>query len=481
MSDVYIKKLNEVYIQLVCEPHIRREISSAFEFYAPGYKFTPAYKNRYWDGKIRLLNQQTGIVYSGLLDKIRNECESRDYSVSVDPQLNVIDESVPNMAGYDLAKLYNSSFEPRDYQNDGVAYCLKRKRGLLLSPTGSGKSFMIYLVARYISEELGKKVLIVVPTISLTGQLNLDFKEYNNNNYLDVHEISAGASKQSDSKIVISTWQSLMRVTKEYLSQYDCVIVDEAHQAKATSITKLLEKMPECEWRFGFTGTIDDDGPVNQLTLEGLFGSIFSVTRTHKLIEQNTLADFEIKAIVLQHDKQKRLTTYQEEIDYLISCERRNKYITNLVCNLKGNTLVLFNYVERHGIPLYNMIKSSTGKEVFFISGSVDADERQLIRKKLESSDDCVLVASVGTTSTGVNIVSLDNLVMAHPTKSKIRNLQSIGRILRKNGDRKAQLFDIVDKIGKGNNFSIKHFEERLKQYVSEQFKYKVYPVDIKE
>jgi superfamily II DNA or RNA helicase len=479
--DVFVKKLNEVYIQLVCEPHIRKELSAAYEFFVPGYTFIPAYKNRFWDGKARLLNAQTGVIYGGLLESVIEQCNARDYNVEIDDKLNVFDKSIPDTAGFDLASLFNAKFIPKDYQNVAVVYALQRKKALLLSPTASGKSFIIYLIARHIVDNLKKRVLIVVPNISLTSQLALDFKDYNNGTDLDIHKISAGITKQSDSAITITTWQSMMKVSKEYLAQFDCVMVDEAHLAKATSITKLLEKMPECQWRLGFTGTIDDSGPVNKLTLEGLFGTVKYVTRTHELIEQKTLSDFEIKVLVLQHEKQKKPATYQDEIDVLVSSDERNKYIANLACNLKGNTLVLFNFVERHGIPLYELIKSKTNKQVYFISGMIGDAERQEIRKNLEKSNDCILVASFGTTSTGVNIVSLDNLIMAHPTKSKIRNLQSIGRILRKNGDNKAQLFDIVDKFGKSKNYSIKHFEERHKQYVTENFKYRIYNIDLKK
>lgn len=482
MADVFIKKLDNVHIQMVCEQHIRRELEDSFKFRPPGYQFVPSFKNRYWDGFVRLVNPQTGIATYGLWSKIKSEAELRDYTVEVDPAIAEVNDDITETAGFDLAELYNTKYLPRDYQNKAVAYALKHKRGLLLSPTASGKSFIIYLITRYLAEELGKRVLIVVPTVSLTRQMTTDFINYNNGEDIGVHEISAGVTKQTDLPVVVSTWQSLLRVTRDYLDQYDVVIVDEAHQAKSTAITKLLEKMPNVEWRLGFTGTIPDDGPVNQLTLEGLFGEVFRVTTTHQLIQDETLASFDIKALVLEHPKLEKPKTYQDEIDLVISSEARNKFIVNLASSLKGNTLILFNYVERHGMPLYELLKQQD-KNVFFIHGSIKADERDEIRKALEDSTDNILLASVGTTSTGVNIVNLDNVIFAHPTKSKIRNLQSIGRVLRKNGDNKATLYDIVDDLRAGRkitNYSLKHFEERAKQYANEKFKVKYYQIPLK-
>lgn len=481
MADVFIKRLNEYQVQVIAERYILKELADNFMFRPEGYKFVPSYKNRVWDGWIRMLSLDTGIILYGLHNQIKQLAESKGYSVEIDKAITSEDTSIPETSGYDLAELFDSKFEPRDYQNDAVVYALKRRRALLLSPTGSGKSLIIYLLTRHLIDNEKKKVLIVVPTVSLVTQMRGDFIDYNKGKDLGIHTISAGESKSSTLPAVISTWQSLMRVSKDYLSQYDAVIIDEAHLAKSASITKLLQKMPDVEFRIGLTGTIDDKGPVNKLTLEGLFGDIYQVTKTHKLIEQKTLADFQIKTILLQHKCNQKFTTYQEEIDYVVESEQRLAFISNLASNLKGNTLVLFNYVERHGIPIYEKLKNQ-GKNVHLIHGGINKDERELIRKSLEKSNDNILVASFGTTSTGVNIKNLDNLIFAHPTKSKIRNLQSIGRILRKNGENIATLYDLVDVFSNSKfSYGYKHYTERKKQYDAEKFNYKEYEVKLKE
>jgi superfamily II DNA or RNA helicase len=271
---------------------------------------------------------------------------------------------------------------------------------------------------------------------------------------------------------------------KDWFAKFNVIIGDEAHLFKAKSLTSILEKLPDCKYRYGFTGTLDGT-ETNKLVLEGLFGSVFEVTQTKKLIADKTLADFGIVAIVLQYPdairKQTKGKTYQEEIDFIVTNESRNKYIRNLAHSLSGNTLILFQFVEKHGKVLYPLLKKE-GKNVHFIHGGIGAEEREDVRRFVETSDDNIICASYGTFSTGINIKRLDNIIFASPSKSKIRNLQSIGRVLRKSSsDSKATLYDIVDDLQwkQTKNFATKHFMERVSIYNDEGFEYKIYNVNI--
>jgi len=179
--------------------------------------------------------------------------------------------------------------------------------------------------------------------------------------------------------------------------------------------------------------------------------------------------------------------TYQEEIQYLISSEARNKFIKNLAVSLGKNTLVLYQMVDKHGKILYNMIKNTKNignRKVFFVHGGVDTDEREEIRRIMEIENDAIIVASFGTFSTGINIRNLHNIIFAMPTKSSIRTLQSIGRGLRKSETKSsAVLFDIADDLrsGKKLNYTLSHFEERIRIYSEEKFKFKIYKISLKE
>jgi superfamily II DNA or RNA helicase len=483
-NKIIVSKVDEVFAKIHCEKGEAMELSEYFTFYVPGYKFMPAFRNKIWDGKIRLFNSQSHQIYYGLIPYIEKFCEEREYEFECDSSIDVAEEfSVDEaLAFIDTLGL---PFEPRDYQVKAFVYAIRNKRNMLLSPTASGKSLIIYLIARY----LNGKTLIIVPTISLVAQLYKDFKDYGFDSDRHVHQISSGITKFTDKQIVISTWQSIYKLPKEWFSQFNVVIGDEAHLFKAKSLTTILVNMTNCAYRYGLTGTLDGT-QTHRLVLEGLFGRVKKVTTTKELIDTGKLAKFKIKALILKHSdevcKQIKKYKYQEELNYLVSSSARNKFIRNLALSLKGNTLILFQLVEKHGKILYNMIHNMSAEDrpVFFIHGKVGVDERELVREITEQESNAIIVASYGTFSTGINIRNLHNVVFASPSKSKIRTLQSIGRGLRL-GDNKeeATLFDISDDMTYKNrkNFTLEHFVERMKIYNEEKFNYKIYSINLKE
>ena len=483
-SNVFIQKKNEVYLTVQCEPHVGHELADQFTFEVPQAKFMSAYKKRYWDGKIKLFSPGTGEIYVGLLPYITSFCEEKGYEVILkDNEFyglpSTVDEFITPEGIGEYVKSLNLPHKVRDYQYKGIYEALRNKRKLLLSPTGSGKSLMIYALTRFWAAKK-LQTLIVVPTTSLVEQMFKDFQDYGWNAKHHCHKVYAGTDPRSDKDVIITTWQSVYKLPKVYFERFGAIIGDEAHLFKAKSLTSIMNKLHDCKYRVGFTGTLDGT-QTNRLVLEGVFGTVDKVTKTEKLIKQGHLSEFEIKVLLLKHDKQK-FDTYQEEMDYLVEHEGRNKFIRNLVCDLSGNTLVLFNYVERHGMPLFEMINNKVGEHrlVFLVHGGVDTEDREKARQIAETTHDSIIVASYGTFSTGINIRNLHNVVFASPSKSKIRNLQSIGRVLRK-GDHKTKaiLYDIADDIGK--NYTLNHLIERVKLYNEENFNYEFIDVRIRE
>lgn len=477
MEIVRLEYYNETHLRIVAEPSAKMEISEYFTFYVPNYKFMPSYKNKVWDGKVRLLNTMSGLIYRGLLNYIKDFCEGRDYLVDIDPRLQIT-ESYPDDFGTILSEQFDTVFPPRSYQNDAIVHGLRNKRALFLSPTASGKSYIIYILSRF-HVEAGRKVLIVVPSISLVTQMASDFIEYNKDRPLDIHQISAGVDKNVDSDYTITTWQSVYKMRPEYFSKFDVIIGDEAHNFKSKSLVQIMERMPNIEYRYGFTGTLDGS-QTNKLVLEGLFGSVVNVTETKTLIKDGTLANFKINVLSLSYNDEERnqvkTLKYKEEMDWLVNHPQRNILIAKMAWSLPGNTLVLFQYVEKHGKILYPLMQKGP-KDVHFIYGDVKGEDRDAVRKHVESSTNNIILASYGTYSTGVNIKRLDNIVFAFPSKSRIRNLQSIGRVLRKgNGKDKALLIDVVDDLRwkKHENYAVLHFKERAKIYSEEGFEYNV-------
>jgi superfamily II DNA or RNA helicase len=486
MDKIDIYKKDEVFLKVQCERGTARELSQYFEFEVPGAKFMPSVRNKYWDGKIRLFNVNTMQIYVGLIEHIKRFAEEREYEVVIHDDLEVTQDVPLNK----LEKfLEEKEFKPREYQTRAVAHAIRNNRALILSPTASGKSFIIYsLLKYYFAADLVQKALLIVPTTSLVSQMNSDFSLYHGRQIDYTHLIMSGQEKDCDSaKVYISTWQSIYKLPKSYFDQFDIIIGDEAHLFKANSLTKIMEKLPNCKYRFGFTGTLDDS-LTNKLVLEGLFGPVMRVIQTKELIEEGTLSSFRIKCLLLKYKEQTRKemnkSTYQDEINFLISNEKRNSFIKNLALSRKGNTLVLFQMVEKHGKVLYNMIKeeASDGRHIFFVHGGVDAEQREEVRKITETQSDAIIIASYGTFSTGVNIKNLHNIIFASPSKSKVRNLQSIGRGLRKgNNKESATLYDIADDLmwKSWNNHTLKHFAVRIKQYNEEEFEYKIYKINL--
>ena len=377
-------------------------------------------------------------------------------------------------------------FEPRDYQLSSFVHAIRNKRILLLSPTASGKSLILYLIIRHLQIE-NKRGLLIVPTTSLVEQMYSDFESYGYDSEEYCHRQYSGKEKHTNKFLTITTWQSIYKNPAEYFEQFDFVLGDEAHQFKAKSLTTILSGCVNAKYRIGTTGTLDGT-QTHRLVLEGLFGPVYKATSTSDLIEKGQLASFKIKCLILKHPeticKESKGWDYNTEMDYIVQNKSRNEFIKNLALSLEGNSLILFQFVEKHGKSLYEIIKQKAGnRHVFFVFGGTDVEIRESVRSITEKEKDAIIVASYGTFSTGVNIRNLHNIVFASPSKSRVRNLQSIGRGLRL-GDNKeeATLFDIVDdfRIGKHANYTLKHFIERVKIYDEEKFNYKFYNIELK-
>ena len=487
MSSVHIQKKNEVYLKIDCEPHVGHELADQFTFEVPQAKFMSAYKKRYWDGKIKLFSPGTGEIYAGLLPHVTSFLQERGYRyVYVDNEVYGLPQEVddlitPEGVG-EFVKTLGLPHKVRDYQYKAIYEAMKHRRKLLLSPTASGKSLMIYALTRFF-ERKDLRTLIVVPTTSLVEQMYKDFEDYGWNAEAHCHKVYGGASPFSKQDVIITTWQSIYKLPRKYFEQFGAIIGDEAHQFKAKSLTSIMNKLHDCKYRIGFTGTLDGM-ETNRLVLEGVFGSVNKVTKTEKLIKQGHLSEFEIKILLLKHEKQK-FETYQDEMEYLCGSDQRNRFIRNLVCDLEGNTLVLFNYVEKHGLPLFDLINKKVGghRQIFLVHGGVEVDDREKARRIAETTKDSIIVASYGTFSTGINIRNLHNVVFASPSKSRIRNLQSIGRVLRKGVNKqKAVLYDIADDITTGGrrNYTLNHLIERVKIYNEESFNYEFIDVNLR-
>lgn len=488
VDKVFLEKVDNVYLKVSAAPHVKQEMSEYFTFFLEGAQFSPKFRNRQWDGKIRLLNVMTGMIYFGLLAQVMHFCKARNYEVHFKNDF-LPEEKYTSDEIYEIAEHFKTSLKPRDYQTRAVADALNYKRAILKSPTASGKSFIIYLILRELIEKENVRALIIVPTISLIYQMKKDFINYNGNSedgLPSIHLIRDGV-KNSKADITITTYQSIMRQPKKWFEQFNTIIGDEVHIFDSKSLKSIMEKTPNCEYKFGLTGSLKGT-KTNKLTLEGLFGPIIEVISTHELIENKTLADFKVNALILNYSRETcklvydKYKTYPKEAEFICSHQKRNEFIKNLAKSLKGNTLILFQFVDKHGDVLNPMLQSIEDKKIYYIHGETSAEYREKVRELTEQSNDNIIQASYGTFQAGINIVNLDNLILAFPSKSRVRILQSLGRILRKSktGNR-ATLYDIADNLSYGDrqNHTAKQFQERMELYREEKHKVKIYNINL--
>lgn len=479
---VRIKNISESEIYVECEDGIAYEISEKFTFMVPGAQFSPKYRSKMWDGKIRLFHSRTRVLPRGLSKELCEFLTHMGYEYSydnVDTEKYTKDDVLKAIDDLGIPEKYNT----RDYQLDSILESLNEKRQIVISPTGSGKSLLIYIHTRLTKT---KKNIIIVPTVNLVNQLYSDFQDYGFDSEKYVHRVFEGKNPNSDKPITISTWQSLFNLKESYFEQYDSVVGDEAHLFKAKSTTYVLKSLSKARYRLGTTGTLDGT-KTHLMVLKGLFGEVYTATTTRELIDRGLLADLKINCVLLQHlDSNKKFlvknkkTRFPDEIAYLIGSDARNDFISKLALSLQGNTIIFYQYVEKHGEVLYNKIKSmveGTGRKVYYIHGGIKGTERESIRKEIMNDKDSIIVASFGTSSTGMNIPNLDNAIFASPSKARVKNLQSIGRILRTTETKdKAKLFDIADDL----RFGISHLEERMKTYAEEKLAFKLMKFKLK-
>lgn len=478
---VKIKKINESYLQIICDADLAMDISDCFAFYVEGYQWSPKYKSGIWDGRIKLFNIRNRLMPIGLYDDLIIYFNQRQIEYK---------NEVENIYGPKLSAKFINEFcneilkcdlKLRDYQINAIQQAFKNKKIILLSATGSGKSFILFLIInllKYMDDNF--KFLLVVPTSSLVYQMREDFIEYGKNfsDYNDYIHIIEGKKKNSSKPIIITTWQAIMekRIPSSWFVKFNGICIDECHTAQATQLSKIVNNCINAQFKFGMTGSLKESN-TSKMQLKSLFSKVFLASKTKDLQKKKILSQLKIRNCILEYPTEYRnickSLNYVEETNYIRSLEIRKKFILNLSKKVKGNTLILFKIVD-YGKEIFEMIKKEN-KNTYFIYGGTKVKDRELVRKITENNDKVIIVASFPVFSQGVNIKKLHNLIFAESVKSSIKVIQSIGRTLRLHDSKDcAILYDLVDEMSykKRKNFVLRHFLQRIKIYDHEQFNY---------
>lgn len=486
-------------------------LDGSYAIHPPNFQYDPRFKNRKftrYDGKVHLFKKEIGLLPLGLINEAVELLNINSFNVKISNSISLsfnndrYDESSIDRF---IEEFSNKKFKPYYYQIDALKSAIKNKRVLFESPTGSGKSLIIYLIVRYLmwlhkNEDF--KFLIMVPSITLVGQIFRDFKvDYGWNNldnkvglYHSDGLPSEYLKETLTKQIMISTYQSVKEIQNknpEFTSNFNFVLLDEAHKAKKESkvIVGLLNSCKNAEYRFGLTGTV----PKNSLfekTLEGCFGKKQILVETKTLQDEGILSKCKVVKVEIPYTKESiqfiktTKIKYNEEVELLRLNKSKLYSLTKLIrtdrIKTNQNTLVLCSNIENGELDdiVNHLKKYHTEFEVEVIHGGISAVERSRIINSIGDREGVIIVATYATMSTGVNIKKLHNCVLASSLKAFETIIQTVGRILRiHNSKELAILYDLVDdikvKMRTGNmwrSYLNTHWKEREAYYIEKGF-----------
>lgn len=447
--------------QIQCEnEHIFNLIRQEFSIPNEAKKFarTPA-QQRFIQSRIYAITP-TGLFDIGMYNEIKQFIVQNQLGLIKETPL-FIEQLLPTIND----KLYTKlSLQLYDYQRFAAEKCLQNGRGVCLYATGAGKTLIIASILSSLYKN--SKCLVVVPDIGLVEQTFKDFSSYNVPftfcKWSGSNELDAGA------EVIIANQDILInRFEKnQWIKNVRCVVVDEVHTLKrGNKITNLISKI-KTNNKFGFTGTLPTNN-IDKWAALGLIGPIIAEKNSYELRQEGYLTNVECRVATIKY-KNKRDMKYRDELDFIYNNEFRNYIIASIAQKLKHNVLILVNHIK-HGENLFDKINQTQHKkQVFFIRGSVDVEDRERIKSIMENSNDVICIAMSSIFSVGINVKNINSIIFGAGGKSFVRLVQSIGRGLRKHKNKEELvLFDICDSL----KYSSSHFQKRNEIYIQERIK----------
>jgi superfamily II DNA or RNA helicase len=456
----------------------RRACVDSVKYFLPHARYSPAYKLGRWDGTQSFCTLG-GRTYLNLLDKILPIVMDNGYDVQIEDQrahhqfdFSSIDENfLSNITWPAGHRFAGQPIVLRDYQIQAINECIGNLQGISIAPTSAGKTLISASLSK-VAEPYGRTI-VIVPNKNLVQQTEEDYRNIG----LDVG-VLYGDRKEYDRHHTICTWQSLNVLDKKskdaldddqlsvFLNNLVAVICDEVHMVKNLNVLHglLTTTFANVPIRWGLTGTVPEE-EYNQVSLYSAIGPIIGRLSAKQLQDEGYLAKCHVN--ILQTQETAVYQDYQSELKYLVTSRDRLAWLAEKIQEISdtGNTLVLIDRIET-GKILHELINGST-----FISGQIGATKRREAYKEINLADNAIMIATYGTTSTGISINRLFNLVLIEPGKSFVRVIQSIGRGLRKADDKDAvEIFDISSKC----KFSNRHLIKRKKFYDSVEYPYNV-------
>jgi superfamily II DNA or RNA helicase len=464
-----------------------------------GWRFHPLVKKRVWDGNISFIKKNK--IPSGLWKEVIDICKEYDLEFTLNGVTNIFDTEITVESFNEWVEDFfkNSDIKPRDYQIDAAFKILKYRRCLAELATSAGKTLISFLVIAYLMEVLGKKkILMIVPNVSLVVQASGDFEEYNKQRVsLKIQQIYSGVKLRQSSNIVIGTYQSLVKNDEEYFKQFDVVLIDETHKAKAASIQNIMDKCWHCDYRFGLSGTIPKRGTVDRLSLMSALGPLVTQVKANYLQEEGHIAQCKVIQFHMDYATTEQKNAFADlsknsydrqrlfslEQNFVNQDEKRLNFICQVIKKSTSNSLVLFHKID-YGEKLYQKLREVTDKRIYYVDGGVSPELREEFKSRMEKNNDVIIVASYGTFSTGISIKNIHNIYFTESFKSEVIIRQSIGRGLRKHHAKEVvKIYDFIDDLRfkdesiDWTNYTFRHGIERRKIYKEEKFPFEVHDI----
>lgn len=496
-----VDKVNESYIRIsdVTSKELDT-IDEYFSAYVDGYNFSPKYKTGLWDGKSRFLNRRKhNTLPYGFIEpllKLYYDITNGKKNIELNFKELFVEFNRENFDNFYKELNLPNGIEIRDYQQQGFEYAINNGRCALQAATGAGKSLILWLISKFMSEKLDKDVLIIVPQTQLVEQLSGDFDSYGGFKEgiecgkstakklgkreakklgLNWDELSDEKALNIDlsKKIVVATWQTLQHKDYSFFDRFEAIMVDEVHMVDGKVLQDIISKCVNSKWRIGLTGTLKQTH-LSQLIYTGFFSKQVKLITARELIDRGYATEVEICPIVLNYPKKENYKELNDEMNYLSFNTERIDFIYNLIKGIydKGganNILVLFRSVEN---GFWEDLKEQLNfvENLYVIHGKTPLKEREEARKIIDTKNNCIILASYSTFSTGTNMKNLPNIIFTESYKSMVKVVQSIGRGMRLHESKnKLRVFDITDRF-KYKNKTYKQFESRLDIYDDFEF-----------
>ncbi len=432
-------------------PGLLKALYDLFSFSIPGAQYSMANRRGGWDGKKHFISN-TGKFNAGLLNAILRELGK----INCIPEIEKPEPSKPGR----LELVHPNKLTYYPFQEDLIREAINRNKGIIKSPTGSGKTLIMGGILLNVPYKVGTILFNSKQLVSQTYKFLVDS--------CGIEDVGVCFGDGFIHKpLMLATVQSVHNLPEENLLNSDLLMVDEVHEfSNGDKTVKVINAFESAKFKFGLTATVPSD-PIRKYTLIGAFGDVIESTSTSSLVNEGHLT----KPVIQILSSGERLAdgdeylSYKDIYDkYIVNSEKRNSCIKIVVDKICGKytspkILILVNSLS-HGKILEGLVPESV-----FIEGITSLEDRYGAINKFKVKKNCSVLIGSKILQTGISIDEITHFINARGLKSEIATIQALGRSLRKHESKDVvYVYDFKDE----QKYLNKHYKERLSAYKKE-------------